>query len=89
MVFGFSPERCSASLRKQRSPSPESARLGVKEYFGAFAAGSAARHDHGSVYMSDHFQGEIQFLGMEPSPSAGKGTPPVPKSATLRTDARL
>ena len=25
MVFGFSPERCSASLRKQRSPSPESA----------------------------------------------------------------
>ena len=37
------------------------------------AAGSAAglrlRHDHGSVYMSNDFQGEIQFLGIEPSPA--------------------
>ena len=27
------------------------------------------RHDHGSVYMSDDFQKEIRFLGMESSPS--------------------
>lgn len=27
------------------------------------------RHDHGSVYMSDDFQSEIKFLGIEPSPA--------------------
>jgi hypothetical protein len=27
------------------------------------------RHDHGSVYMSDDFQNEIRFVGMESSPS--------------------
>ena len=51
----------------------EPIRQGVKEHFGAFSAGVAAglrvRHDHGSVYMSDDFQTEIQFLGMEPSPA--------------------
>ena len=51
----------------------EPIRQGVKERFGAFAAGSAAdlrlRHDHGSVYMSDDFRSEIQFLGIEPSPA--------------------
>lgn len=51
----------------------EPIRQGVKEYFGDFAASSAAglrlRHDHGSVYMSDDFQTEIQFLGIEPSPA--------------------
>ena len=37
--------------------------------FGGFAAniarGLKARHDHGSQYMSDHFQKEIAFLGIE------------------------
>jgi putative transposase len=33
------------------------------------AAGLRLRHDHGSVYMSDDFQTEIQFLGIEPSPA--------------------
>jgi len=51
----------------------EPLRQGVKEYFGAFsaevAAGLRLRHDHGSVYMSDDFQTEITFLGMEPSPA--------------------
>lgn len=51
----------------------EPIRQGVKEYFGTFSVGSATglrlRHDHGSVYMSDHFQSEIQFLGIEPSPA--------------------
>jgi putative transposase len=51
----------------------EPIRQGVKEHWGTFSAGSAAglrlRHDHGSVYMSDDFQAEIQFLGMEPSPA--------------------
>lgn len=51
----------------------EPIRQGVKEYCGGFSDGIAAglrlRHDHGSVYMSDHFQAEIQFLGMESSPA--------------------
>ena len=51
----------------------EPIRQGVKGYFGAFSADRAAglrlRHDHGSVYMSDDFQTEIKFLGIEPSPA--------------------
>jgi transposase InsO family protein len=51
----------------------EPIRQGVKAYCGAFSAGAAdglkLRHDHGSVYMSDDFQNEIQFLGIEPSPA--------------------
>ena len=33
------------------------------------ARGLAVRHDHGSQYMSDHFQKEIAFLGIESSPA--------------------
>lgn len=51
----------------------EPIRQGVREQFGAFSGGSAAglrlRHDHGSVYMSDDFQTEIRFLGIEASPA--------------------
>jgi transposase InsO family protein len=51
----------------------EPIRQGVREHFAGFSAGCAAglklRHDHGSVYMSDDFQNEIQFLGIEPSPA--------------------
>lgn len=51
----------------------EPIRQAVREQFGVFSGGSAAglrlRHDHGSVYMSDDFQTEIRFLGMEPSPA--------------------
>src|SRR6476469_1087809 len=51
----------------------EPIRQGVKEQFGAFSGGTAGglrlRHDHGSVYMSDGFQKEIRFLGIEPSPA--------------------
>ena len=45
----------------------------MNEYFGNPAAGIATglrlRHDHGSVYMSDDFQTEVQFLGIESSPA--------------------
>ena len=62
-----------AVKKAHRFEALEPIRQGVKEYFGAFSAGSAAglrlRHDHGSVYMSDDFPAEIQFLGMEPSPA--------------------
>jgi putative transposase len=33
------------------------------------ARGLVLRHDHGSPYMSDHFQKEIAFLGIESSPA--------------------
>ena len=46
---------------------------GVREHFGGFdkgiAGGLKLRHDHGSAYMSDHFQKQIDFLGIESSPS--------------------
>jgi putative transposase len=51
----------------------EPIRQGLRQYFGGFSAGAATglrlRHDHGSVYMSDDFQNEIKFLGIEPSPA--------------------
>ena len=51
----------------------EPIRQRIKEQFGAFsgdiAAGLWLRHDHGSVYMSEDFQNEIRFLGIEPSPA--------------------
>jgi putative transposase len=51
----------------------EPIRQAIHEHFGSFSGGCAAglrlRHDHGSVYMSDDFQNEIKFLGIEPSPA--------------------
>ena len=51
----------------------EPLRQGVREHFGGFAKGIAdglaIRHDHGSAYMSDDFQRELEFLGMVSSPS--------------------
>jgi len=48
-------------------------RQATRDYCGGFHAGAAAgirnRHDHGSQYMSDDYQAEIAFLGMESSPS--------------------
>jgi len=46
---------------------------GVRERFGAVdkdvAVGLQVRHDHGSAYLSVHFQTELTFLGIESSPS--------------------
>lgn len=51
----------------------EPIRQGVKEQCGGFRKHAATdlkiRHDHGSQFMSDHFQQEIRFLGMESSPA--------------------
>ena len=33
------------------------------------AVGLSVRHDHGTQYMSKHFQSELRFLGVESSPS--------------------
>ena len=51
----------------------EPLRQGVREAFGEYgvatAQGLRLRHDHGSQYMSDHFQAELAFLGIESSPA--------------------
>jgi len=51
----------------------EPIRQGVAKHFGAvakdIATGLKLRHDHGSNYMSNDFQKEIDFLGIKASPS--------------------
>jgi transposase InsO family protein len=46
---------------------------GVNGYWAVFSAGIAdglqLRHDHASVYMSDDFETEIRFLGIESFPA--------------------
>ncbi len=62
-----------AAKRATRFEALEPIRQGVRDYCGGFRAEAAAglllRHDHGSQYMSDDFQAEIGFLGMESSPA--------------------
>jgi len=62
-----------AALRATRFEALEPIRQGVRRHFGAFAkdgpSGLAVRHDHGSQYMSDAFQKELTFLGIESSPA--------------------
>jgi transposase InsO family protein len=62
-----------AALRATRFEALEPIRQGVRQHFGGFAKGLArglsVRHDHGSQYMSDTFQKELKFLGIESSPA--------------------
>lgn len=62
-----------ASKRQDRFEALEPIRQGVVMHFGAFEAGVARglklRHDHGSNYMADDFQNEIEFLGITSSPA--------------------
>ena len=62
-----------ASHSADRFEALEPVRQAVRECFGAFgknmASGLALRHDHGSQYVSHHFQGEIRFLGLASSPA--------------------
>ena len=62
-----------ASRSADRFEALEPVRQAVRERFGAFAkdiaAGLRLRHDHGSQYVSHHFQAEIRFLGVESSPA--------------------
>jgi putative transposase len=62
-----------ASRRADRFEALEPVRQAVRERFGAFAkaiaSGLQLRHDHGSQYVSHHFQAEIRFLGIESSPA--------------------
>ena len=62
-----------ASRSADRFEALEPIRQAVRERFGAFAKGIAhglaLRHDHGSQYVSHHFQAEVRFLGIESSPA--------------------
>jgi transposase InsO family protein len=62
-----------AAPRATRFEALEPIRQGVHEYFGGFARaiarGLAVRHDHGSQYMADAFQNELDFLGIDSSPA--------------------
>jgi transposase InsO family protein len=73
-------DHCSADCvgihavkRATRFEALEPIRQGVREHFGGFsakvAAGLVLRHDHGTQYMSEDFQNEVRFLGMDSSPS--------------------
>jgi putative transposase len=62
-----------AARRGTRFEALEPLRQGIHAHFGAYqergAAGLALRHDHGSQFMSDHFQAELRFLGITSSPA--------------------
>jgi hypothetical protein len=62
-------QRCSSRWIMVRPKAAAS--MGVRHHCGGFAAavarGLRLRHDHGSEYMSDHFQKEISFLGKKRS----------------------
>ena len=62
-----------AAQRATRFEALEPIRQGVRQHFGRFAKGAgrglAVRHDHGSQYVSDAFQKELEFLGIESSPA--------------------
>jgi transposase InsO family protein len=62
-----------AHARATRFQALEPIRQSVRQHFGGFAQaiarGLAVRHDHGSQYMSDHFQKELAFLGIDSSPA--------------------
>ena len=62
-----------AAKRGTRFEALEPIRQGVRERFGEIGAGVARglrlRHDHGSNYLADDFQQEVDFFGIESSPS--------------------
>ncbi len=62
-----------AARRGTRFEALEPIRQGVRRCLGGFAqgigSGLSVRHDHGSQYMSDAFQKELTFLGIESSPA--------------------
>jgi len=76
----FAVDHCTAecvgihtALRGTRFEALEPLRQAVREQFGQYreeaASGLKLRHDHGSQFMSDVYQGELRFLGMESSPA--------------------
>ena len=50
-------------------PIRQGVRYALKDFKQGIATGLSLRHDHGSQYMSHAFQQELEFLGIESSPS--------------------
>src|SRR3954465_4500494 len=79
-----------AARRATRFEALEPIRQGVRRCFGAFATeiarGLAVRHDHRSQYMSDAFQKELAFLGIESSPAFDR--PPMSGPAPMLVQGR-
>ena len=69
----LSPARGYPSAPSDLTEPLEPLRQGLRAHHGGYgpgvAAGLSLRHDHGSQYLSDHFQGELRFLGIRSSPS--------------------
>jgi hypothetical protein len=62
-----------AAPRARRFAALQPIRQGMRRHFAAFAKdrgrGLSVRHDHRSQYMSEAFQKELAFLGIESSPA--------------------
>lgn len=62
-----------AARRGTRFEALEPLRQGIRTIFGTYAedvaTGLSLRHDHGSQFLSDHFQTELAFLGIMSSPA--------------------
>jgi transposase InsO family protein len=75
-----------AARHATRFEALEPIRQDVRRCFGAFgkdvARGLAVRHDHGSQHMSDAFQKELRFLGIEVRPPSS-----APRKATAALSA--
>ena len=76
----FSVDHCTsecvgipATRRGTRLKALEPLHQGVGEPFAAYrqgvASGLALRPDHGSQFLSDHYQQELRLLGIESSPA--------------------
>jgi putative transposase len=65
-----------AAQRATRFEALEPIRQGVRDRFAGFAKDSArslsVRHNHASQYISDAFQTELKFLGVESSPPSSE-----------------
>src|SRR3954447_25950500 len=65
------PRRSAGTSPKRPTASPPPRNFAIHTACGAVRADAARglllRHDHGSAFMSDHFQNQIAFLGLTPS----------------------
>jgi len=77
---GTSQGHCTAECMGIHAANPgtrfealEPVRQGIQTVYGTYVAdcarGLALRHDHGSQYLSHHFQGELRCLGIASSPA--------------------
>jgi len=64
-----SARRRKIRLRRRRGQQDRAGRHSFGAFGKAVAAGTRLRHDHGSQFVADDFQRELDFLGLESSPA--------------------